>query len=280
VPYTRGEEVNRPLDDVLLEIADLADQGVKEISLLGQNVNAYRGRMANGEICDFATLLEYVHEVPGVERIRFLTSHPKEMTQRLIDVMGKLPKLANYLHLPMQAGSDRVLNAMKRGYTALEYKSIIKRVRAVRPDICLSSDFIVGFPGETEADFEQTMKLIVDLNFDTSFSFVYSRRPGTPAADLSDDTPDDVKLSRLKRLQAQIIANARAISEAMVGQVHTVLVEGFSRKDKAELTGRTENMRIVNFAAHERLIGQMVAVRIVGVEPNSLRGEVVTQENQ
>jgi tRNA-2-methylthio-N6-dimethylallyladenosine synthase len=278
VPYTRGEEVNRPLDDVLLEIADLADQGVKEISLLGQNVNAYRGKMANGEICDFATLLEYVHEVPGVERIRFLTSHPKEMTQRLIDVMGKLPKLANYLHLPMQAGSDKVLNAMKRGYTALEYKSIIKRVRAVRPDICLSSDFIVGFPGETEADFEQTMKLIVDLNFDTSFSFVYSRRPGTPAADLGDETPDDVKLARLKRLQAQIIANARAISEAMVGQVHTVLVEGLSRKDKTELTGRTENMRIVNFAGSERLLGQMVAVRIVDVQPNSLRGEVVTSE--
>jgi tRNA-2-methylthio-N6-dimethylallyladenosine synthase len=246
---------------------------------LGQNVNAYRGMMSNGEICDFATLLEYVHEVPGVERIRFLTSHPKEMTQRLIDVMGKLPKLANYLHLPMQAGSDRVLNAMKRGYTALEYKSIIKRVRAVRPDICLSSDFIVGFPGETEADFQQTMKLIVDLNFDTSFSFVYSRRPGTPAADLGDDTPDDVKLARLKRLQAQIIANARAISNAMVGQVHTVLVEGFSRKDKAELTGRTENMRIVNFAGSERLMGQMVDVRIVGVQPNSLRGEVVTQES-
>ncbi len=276
VPYTRGEEVNRPLDDVLLEIADLADQGVKEISLLGQNVNAYRGKMANGEICDFATLLEYVHEVPGVERIRFLTSHPKEMTQRLIDVMGRLPKLANYLHLPMQAGSDRVLNAMKRGYTALEYKSIIKRVRAVRPDICLSSDFIVGFPGETEADFEQTMKLIVDLNFDTSFSFVYSRRPGTPAADLGDNTPDDIKLARLQRLQAQIIANAKAISLAMVGTVQTVLVEGLSRKDKAELTGRTENMRIVNFAGSERLMGQMVAVRIVGVQPNSLRGEVVT----
>lgn len=277
VPYTRGEEVNRPLDDILLEVADLADQGVKEISLLGQNVNAYRGKMASGEVCDFATLLEYVHEVPGVERIRFLTSHPKEMTQRLIEVMGKLPKLANYLHLPMQAGSDRVLGAMKRGYTALEYKSIIKRVRAVRPDICLSSDFIVGFPGETEADFEQTMKLIVDLNFDTSFSFVYSRRPGTPAADLNDDTPDDIKLARLKRLQAQIIANARAISDAMVGQVHIVLVEGLSRKDKAELTGRTENMRVVNFAGSERLIGQMVAVRIVRVEPNSLRGEVVVQ---
>ena len=277
VPYTRGEEVNRPLDDILLEVADLADQGVKEISLLGQNVNAYRGKMASGEVCDFATLLEYVHEVPGVERIRFLTSHPKEMTQRLIEVMGKLPKLANYLHLPMQAGSDRVLGAMKRGYTALEYKSIIKRVRAVRPDICLSSDFIVGFPGETEADFEQTMKLIVDLNFDTSFSFVYSRRPGTPAADLNDDTPDDIKLARLKRLQAQIIANARAISDAMVGQVHIVLVEGLSRKDKAELTGRTENMRVVNFAGSERLIWQMVAVRIVRVEPNSLRGEVVVQ---
>ncbi len=282
VPYTRGEEVNRPLDDVLTEIADLADQGVKEISLLGQNVNAYRGKLSasdtSGEIVDFATLLEYVHEIPGVERIRFLTSHPKEMTQKLIDTMGRLPKLASYLHLPMQAGSDNVLNAMKRGYTALEYKSIIKRVRAVRPDICLSSDFIVGFPGETEADFEQTMKLIVDLNFDTSFSFVYSRRPGTPAADLSDDTPDTVKLARLQRLQAQIIANAKAISAAMLGTVQMVLVEGTSRKDAAELTGRTENMRIVNFAGSERLIGQMVPVRIIDAQPNSLRGEVVTSE--
>ena len=275
VPYTRGEEVNRPLDDVLLEIADLCDQGVKEITLLGQNVNAYRGKMADGQIADFATLLEYVHEVPGVERIRFLTSHPKEMTQRLIDAMGALPKLASYLHLPMQAGSDHVLNAMKRGYTALEYKSIIKRVRAVRPDICLSSDFIVGFPGETEADFEQTMKLIVDLNFDTSFSFVYSRRPGTPAADLSDDTPNALKLARLQRLQAQIIANARAISAAMLGSVQRILVEGASTRDAGELTGRTENMRIVNFVGSPRLIGQMVDVRITQARPNSLRGEVV-----
>lgn len=279
VPYTRGEEINRPLEDILTEIADLADQGVKEVSLLGQNVNAYRGKLnvndTTGDIIDFATLLEYVHEIPGIERIRFLTSHPKEMTQKLIDTMGRLPKLANYLHLPVQAGSDHVLNAMKRGYTALEYKNIIKRVRAVRPDICLSSDFIVGFPGETEADFEQTMKLIIDLNFDTSFSFVYSRRPGTPAADLNDNTTDAIKLARLQRLQAQIILNAKAISLAMLGSTQTILVEGLSKKNEHELMGRTENMRIVNFSGHKRLIGHMVRVRIIDVQPNSLRGEIV-----
>ena len=227
---------------------------------------------------DFATLLEYVHEVPGIARIRFVTSHPKEMTQRLIDVMGKLPKLANYLHLPMQAGSDRVLSAMKRGYTALEYKSIIKRVRVLRPDICLSSDFIVGFPGETEADFEQTMKLIDELGFDTSYSFVYSRRPGTPAADLSDDTPESVKRERLARLQAKILANAKAISQSMIGGVQTILVEGASAKDATELTGRTENNRIVNFAGQARLVGQMIDVRITAAYPNSLRGELVGLE--
>ncbi|MGE5162109.1 MAG: tRNA (N6-isopentenyl adenosine(37)-C2)-methylthiotransferase MiaB, partial [Betaproteobacteria bacterium] len=247
VPYTRGEEISRGFDDVLTEIADLADHGVKEVNLLGQNVNAYRGRMADGETADFALLLEYVAEVPGIERIRYTTSHPKEFTQRLIDVYARVPKLVDHLHLPVQAGSDRVLAAMKRGYTALEYKSIVRRLRQVRPAISLSSDFIVGFPGESADDFERTMALVEEVGFDASFSFVYSKRPGTPAADLADDTPQAAKLERLARLQAAINANAARIGEAMVGTVQRILVEGPSKKDASELMGRTENNRIVNF---------------------------------
>ena len=272
VPYTRGEEVSRPFDDVLMEVADLADQGVKEVTLLGQNVNAYRGAMGDsGEIADFAMLLEYVHEIPGIERIRYTTSHPKEMTQRMMDAYARLPKLETFLHLPVQAGSDRVLAAMKRGYTTLEFKSVVRRLRAARPNLTLSSDFIVGFPGETEEDFEKTMKLIEDVGFDTSFSFVYSRRPGTPAADLSDDTPQDVKLRRLQRLQALINEQAAAIARGMIGTRQRLLVEGPSRRDPNELMGRTENNRIVNFAAPARLIGQMVDVIITDAHTNSLR---------
>ncbi|ARP91767.1 tRNA (N6-isopentenyl adenosine(37)-C2)-methylthiotransferase MiaB [Bordetella genomosp. 9] len=275
VPYTRGEEVSRPFDDVLVEIADLADQGVKEVTLLGQNVNAYRGRLGDGdEIADFAMLLEYVHEIPGIERIRYTTSHPKEMTPRLIQAYARLPKLVSFLHLPVQAGSDRVLAAMKRGYTTLEFKSIVRRLREARPGLTLSSDFIVGFPGETEEDFEKTMKLIDDVGFDTSFSFVYSRRPGTPAADLADDTPQAVKLQRLQRLQARIAEQAAAIGQAMVGTTQRVLVEGPSRRDPGELMARTENNRIVNFPGPARLIGHMIDVVITQAYPNSLRGRV------
>ncbi|VCU69331.1 (Dimethylallyl)adenosine tRNA methylthiotransferase MiaB [Pigmentiphaga humi] len=278
VPYTRGEEVSRPFEDVLTEIADLADQGVKEVTLLGQNVNAYRGRMGeSGEIADFALLLEYVHDIPGIERIRYTTSHPKEMTPRLIEAYGRLPKLVSFLHLPVQAGSDRVLMAMKRGYTVLEFKSIVRKLRAVRPDLVLSSDFIVGFPGETEEDFEKTMKLIEDVGFDASFSFVYSRRPGTPAADLADDTPQAVKLARLQRLQTRINEHAAAISQAMVGSIQRVVVEGPSRKDPNELMGRTENNRIVNFPAPARLLGQMADIRITAAMSHTLRGEVLTR---
>ena len=279
VPYTRGEEISRPFEDILVEIADLADQGVKEVNLLGQNVNAYRGPLGDGgELADFAMLLEYVHEIPGIERIRYTTSHPKEMTTRLIEAHAKLPKLVPFLHLPIQTGSDRVLAAMKRGYTTLEFKSVARRLYKARPGLTLSSDFIVGFPGETDEDFENTMKLIEELNFDTSFSFIYSRRPGTPAADLPDDTPYEVKLRRLQRLQAQINKQAKAISEAMLGTVQKVLVDGRSRRDKTELTGRTENNRIVNFVGSDRLMGQLVDIRITEVYTNSLRGEVVTTE--
>ncbi|HTJ98686.1 MAG TPA: tRNA (N6-isopentenyl adenosine(37)-C2)-methylthiotransferase MiaB [Bordetella sp.] len=275
VPYTRGDEVSRPFDDILVEIADLADQGVKEVTLLGQNVNAYRGRLGDGqEIADFAMLLEYVHDIPGIERIRYTTSHPKEMTPRLIQAHARLPKLVAFLHLPVQAGSDRILAAMKRGYTTLEFKSIVRRLREARPGLTLSSDFIVGFPGETEEDFEKTMKLIDDVGFDTSFSFVYSRRPGTPAADLADDTPQTVKLQRLQRLQARIAEQAAAISRAMVGTTQRLLVEGPSRRDPNELMGRTENNRIVNFAAPARLIGHMIDVVITEAFTNSLRARV------
>lgn len=276
VPYTRGPEVSRPFEDVLVEIAELADQGVKEVTLLGQNVNAYRGPMGDdGSIADFAMLLEYVHEIPGIERIRYTTSHPKEMTRRLIEAHGKLPKLVPFLHLPVQAGSDRVLAAMKRGYTALEFKSIVRRLREARPGLTLSSDFIVGFPGETEADFGKTLDLIRDVGFDQSFSFVYSRRPGTPAADLEDDTPREVKLERLYRLQELINAQAAAISQAMVGTTQRILVEGPSRRDPSEFSGRTENNRIVNFAGHPRLVGHMVDVVITQTFSNSLRGRLV-----
>ncbi len=275
VPYTRGEEVSRPLVDVLAEIAELAAQGVREVTLLGQNVNAWRGSEPDE---DFAFLLDCVADIDGIERIRYTTSHPKEFTQRLIDAHARLPKLVGHVHLPVQHGSDRVLAAMKRGYTALEFKSIVRRLRAARPDICIGSDFIVGFPGETEADFEQLLKLVEDVGFDASFSFVFSPRPGTPAANLPDDTPQAVKLDRLQRLQARINAQAAAISAAMVGTVQSVLVEGPSKKDPAELQGRTENNRIVNFAGGARLIGQIVPVRITAALPHSLRGEVLTRE--
>jgi tRNA-2-methylthio-N6-dimethylallyladenosine synthase len=280
VPYTRGEEVSRPLDDVLTEIAGLADQGVREVTLLGQNVNAYRGRLqaAGPEHADFATLLEHVAEMPGIERIRYTTSHPREFTQRLIDAHAAIGTLAPHVHLPVQSGSDRVLAAMKRGYSVLEYKSIVRRLRAARPDVSITSDFIVGFPGETEADFERTMSLIEEIGFDGSFSFVYSARPGTPAADLPDDTPQAVKLARLARLQSATDAAARAISASMVGSVQRVLVDGRSRKDPDELAGRTGNHRVVNFAAPPRLIGTMVDVRIVAALPHSLRGEVVLHD--
>jgi tRNA-2-methylthio-N6-dimethylallyladenosine synthase len=286
VPYTRGEEVSRPFDDVLVEVAGLADQGVKEVTLLGQNVNAYRGRMGAvdrsgkgaAEIADFALLIEYVAEMPGIERIRYTTSHPNEFTQRLIDVYAKVPKLVNHLHLPVQHGSDRVLMAMKRGYTAMEYKSTVRKLRALRPGISLSSDFIVGFPGETEADFEQMMKLIDDIGFDDSFSFVFSPRPGTPAAALHDDTPQTAKLARLYRLQKAVTTSARRISEARLGTVQRVLVEGPSRKDPLELTGRTECNRMVNFKGAARLVGQMIDVTITGLNTHSLRGEVLQRE--
>ncbi|WP_267285481.1 tRNA (N6-isopentenyl adenosine(37)-C2)-methylthiotransferase MiaB [Zeimonas arvi] len=276
VPYTRGEEVSRPFEDVLTEIAGLASQGVREVTLLGQNVNAYVGRMADDETADFALLLEYVAEIPGIDRIRYTTSHPKEFTHRLIDAYARIPKLVSHVHLPVQSGSDRILAAMKRGYTALEYKSIIRRLRAARPDISLSSDFIVGFPGETAEDFERTMKLVEDTGFDHSFSFVYSSRPGTPAADLPDDTPQSLKLERLRRLQAAIDANAARISQAMVGTVQRVLVDGRARKDASELSGRTDNNRVVNFAGADRLLGNFADVRITAALPHSLRGEVVT----
>ena len=283
VPYTRGEEVSRPFEDVLTEVAGLADQGVKEVTLLGQNVNAYRGRMGStDEIADFALLIEYVAEIPGIERIRYTTSHPNEFTQRLIDVYAKVPQLVNHLHLPVQHGSDRILMAMKRGYTALEYKSTIRKLRAVRPDISLSSDFIVGFPGETEEDFAKMMKLIDDVGYDASFSFVFSPRPGTPAAALHDDTPQAVKLARLQQLQARIEENVQRISASRVGTLQRILVEGPSRRPgpdgRPELMGRTECNRIVNFAGAARLIGQMIDVRITEAYPHSLRGELPTRE--
>ncbi len=277
VPYTRGEEVSRPFDDVLVEVAGLADQGVKEITLLGQNVNAYRGVMgrSSSEIADFALLIEYVAEIPGIERIRYTTSHPNEFTQRLIDVYARVPQLVDHLHLPVQHGSDRILMAMKRGYTAMEYKSTVRKLRAVRPGLSLSSDFIVGFPGETDDDFEKMMKLIDEVGFDTSFSFVFSPRPGTPAANLQDDTPQHVKLRRLQRLQAEIEGHAQQISHGMVGTRQKILVEGPSRKDPDELMGRTVCNRKVNFKGHPRLIGQLIDVTITQANPNSLRGDAV-----
>ena len=289
VPYTRGEEVSRPFDDVLVEVAGLADQGVKEVTLLGQNVNGYRGRMGRdakgqAEIADFALLLDYVHEIPGIERIRYTTSHPNEFGPRLIEAYGRLPKLVNHLHLPVQHGADRILMAMKRGYTAMEYKSSIRKLRAIRPDISLSTDFIVGFPGETEDDHQKSLQLIEQIGFDASFSFVFSPRPGTPAANLADDTPQDLKLKRLQQLQALIETNVQRISATRVGTLQRILVEGPSRRPgpsgAAELMGRTECNRIVNFDSGplaSRLVGQMLDVSITQALPHSLRGEVLTQ---
>jgi len=273
VPYTRGEEVSRPFDDVIAEIAHLVDQGVKEVTLLGQNVNAWRGTI-DGAQSDFAELLYYLCELP-LERLRYTTSHPREFTQRLIDAHAELPRLAPHVHLPVQSGSDRVLAAMKRGYTALEYRSIARRLQQARAGISLSSDFIVGFPGETDGDFEATLKLAGDIGFDASFSFLYSPRPGTPAAELPDPTPQDVKLERLQRLQAQLQAQSRSISERMVGSVERVLVEGPSKKNSAELAGRTGNNRVVNFSGARDLVHTFVEIKITSALPHSLRGELL-----
>src|ERR1700761_2888422 len=274
VPYTRGEEISRPFDDVIAEVASLADQGVREINLLGQNVNAYRGAMHDGSVADLSVLIHAIASIDAIGRIRFTTSHPLEFSDSLIEAYANVPKLANYLHLPVQAGSDRILAAMKRGYTAIEFKQKIRKLRKVRPDISISTDFIVGFPGETDLDFEQTMKMIDDVGFDQSFSFIFSKRPGTPAANLPDETSDDVKHARLARLQNTINQNARRINEAMVGTVQSVLVEKPSRKNPNEMTGRTENMRYVNFAGDSRMIGQFIDVEITQAMANSLRGRV------
>ncbi len=282
VPYTRGEEISRSFESVMADIGDLASKGVKEVTLLGQNVNAYAGEMSTGEPADFALLLSAVHTIAGIERIRYTTSHPLEFTQRLIDCYAKLPKLVSQLHLPVQSGSDKVLAAMKRNYTAVEYKSIIRRLRAVRPDISISSDFIIGFPGETEDDFERTMKLIEEIQFDGSFSFIYSRRPGTPAASLLDDTPYEIKLKRLHRMQKILDAQMHAVSNAMIGSTQRLLVEGASRKDASELMGRTDNNRVVNFPVSGnnalRLAGKFVDVVITAVSHYTLRGEIITSE--
>ena len=284
VPYTRGTEISRPLEDVIAEIAELAEKGVREITLLGQNVNAYLGAIDAADPqagqADFTTLLELVSEIEGIERIRYTTSHPREFSQRLIEAYGRLPKLVSHVHLPVQSGSDRILSAMKRGYTALEYKSIIRRLRKVRPDVALSTDIIIGFPGETETDFAATLALVNEIGFDTSYSFVYSARPGTPAADLPDDTPKATKLKRLQELQSTIEANARRISDAMVGTEQHILFEGPSKKNPAEaLQGRTENNRVVNVEIPQvrqaQLIGRLCAVRIVQAYPHSLRGELI-----
>ena len=275
VPYTRGEEVSRPLDDVLNEVSALIAQGVKEVTLLGQNVNAYRGETTDGDTVDLAFLIETLAAMPQLERIRYTTSHPREMNQRLIDVYATTPKLVSHLHLPVQAGSDRILAAMKRGYTVLEYKSLIRKLRVARPDISLSSDFIVGFPGETAEDFEKTMQLIEEIGFDTSFSFLFSPRPGTPAAEMADDAPHELKSQRLSRLQKRIEEQAFAISQAMVGTVQRVLVERHAKKDAHELAGRTANNRVVNFKGSARQIGQFIDVTITAALPHSLRGEVL-----
>jgi len=279
VPYTRGEEISRPFEDVLTEVAELAAQGVKEVTLLGQNVNAWRAPV-DGESgdADFALLLEYAAEIPGIERIRYTTSHPREFTPRLIEAHARIPKLVNHVHLPVQSGSDRVLAAMKRGYTALEYKSIVRRLREARPDICISSDFIVGFPGETETDFAATLQLLDDVGFDASYSFVYSRRPGTPAADQADDTPQAVKLERLQRLQQKNDAQAQAISRAMVGTRQRVLVDGVARRNATELAARTDNNRVVNFAGPRELIGTFTDITITAALAHTLRGAPVTED--
>ncbi len=280
VPYTRGEEFSRPLSDVLTELMTLIQQGVKEINLLGQNVNAYRGEMEDGEICDFAMLLRIIHEIPELERIRFTTSHPREFNQRIIDCFRDLPKLTSHLHLPVQSGSDRVLSAMKRGYTALEYKSIIRKLRQYRPDLCLSSDFIVGFPGETEAEFEQTLKLVKDVAFDLSYVFIYSARPGTPAANLPDETPHEEKVRRLEALNEVIEAETTRINHTMVGTVQRCLVTGVSKKDPTQMQARTENNRVVNFVGNPRLMNHMVDLKITDAFTFSLRGEMVTSDSE
>ena len=278
VPYTRGEEISRPFDDVLAEVATLADQGVREVNLLGQNVNAWRGPMHDGRVGDLGLLIHAIAEIDGIGRIRFTTSHPLEFSDSLIEAYASVPTLANFLHLPVQSGSDRILAAMKRGYTALEYKHKIRKLRAVRPDITLSSDFIVGFPGETDADFDKTMKLIDDIGFDQSFSFIFSPRPGTPAASLADDTPAEVKHARLERLQAALNANAARYAAAMVGTTQRILVTGPSRRNPNELTGKTENMRSVNFTGPTRLIGQFVDVVITAALTNSLRARLAASD--
>ncbi len=279
VPYTRGEEVSRPFEDVLVEVAGLADQGVKEVTLLGQNVNAYRKIMgSSAEVADFATLLDYVADIPGIERIRYMTSHPNEFTPALIAAYEKIPKLVSHLHLPVQHGSDRILMAMKRGYTAMEFKSTVRKLRAIRPDMAISSDFIVGFPGETQDDFDKLMKLVDDIGFDNSFSFIFSPRPGTPAANLADDTPHEIKLRRLQHLQGVINGSIRRISESRLGTAQRILVEGRSKRDAMELMGRTECNRVVNFCGLPHLIGQLVEVKITETRSFTLRGEVVTSE--
>jgi len=278
VPYTRGEEISRPFDDVIAEVAALADQGVREVNLLGQNVNAYRGPMHDGNVADLATLIYFIAEIEGIGRIRFTTSHPVEFTDSLVQAYAEVPKLASYLHLPVQHGSDRILSAMKRGHTALEYKQKIRKIKAARPGISLSSDFIVGFPGETDSDFEKLMSLIADVGFDQSFSFVYSARPGTPAASIADDTPASVKKERLRILQERVNTQAMAISREMVGTTQSVLVERLSKKSPNQVAGRTENNRWVNFDGDTRLIGTFVDVLITEALPNSLRGRVVAHE--
>ena len=280
VPYTRGTEVSRPFDDVIAEIAQLAAQGVREVNLLGQNVNAYRGQMADGEIADLALLIRYVAAIDGIDRIRYTTSHPVEFSDALIDVYADVPELVSHLHLPVQSGADRILALMKRGHTAWEYKRKVRRLRELRPDISLSSDFIIGFPGETDEDFEHTMRLIDDIGFDHSFSFIYSARPGTPAAELPDDVSAEVKQARLQCLQQRIADNAQRISRQMVGSVQRVLVDRPSRKDPHQVCGRTENNRVVNFTGSKALIGRFVDVRITEALPNSLRGELAATEEQ
>ena len=279
VPYTRGEEISRPFDDVIAEVAQLAEQGVREVNLLGQNVNAYRGDMHDGDTADLALLISYVAQIDGIDRIRYTTSHPVEFSESLINVYADVPELVNHLHLPVQSGSDRILAAMKRGHMAIEYKSKIRKLRAFRPDISLSSDFIIGFPGETDQDFEDTMKLIEDIGYDHSFSFIYSQRPGTPAASLQDEVPEALKKERLQRLQNRINEMATEISRSMLGSVQRVLIDKFSHKDANDVSGKTENNRSVTFAGNKRLIGRFVDVKITEAFRNSLRGEVVAVEN-
>ncbi len=280
VPYTRGEEISRPFDDILAEIATLAEQGVREVNLLGQNVNAYRGKMHDGDTADLAILIQYVATIEGIDRIRYTTSHPVEFSDSLIQVYADVPELVNHLHLPIQSGSDRILAAMKRGHMAAEFKSKIRKLRAIRPDISMSSDFIIGFPGESDADFEATMQLIEDIGFDHSFSFIYSQRPGTPASSFPDDVSMEVKKARLKRLQTRILEMSAEISQAMVGTVQTVLVTTLSKRSDKEISGKTENNRTVNFEGSQDLIGKFVDIKITQAYPNSLRGDIVAVEGE